>query len=713
VTGGVFSSAALGTWGKPPDDVAWAALGVSVLLALLSIAPRVVHDIVGLEPGADKDQRRRFVSGCAFIAAFLSLGYVAFYLRGGPRIIDATSYFLEGRAFAHGKMSWPITSPSASFRGRFLLFHDPDTLSVIFPPGYPLLLAAGFLVGAPMVIGPLLAGAIVVATYLLARELCEPDDPDAPAIAALAAIFSIVCAALRYHTADTMAHGASALGVTLALTCALRARRTSSLKHFALAGLAVGGVLATRPVSALPIALAVFALCTYPRGSARGFTALGVTVALMVPGIVLLSFAQRAGTGSFFASTQEAYYRTSDGPPGCFRYGFGQGVGCLYEHADFVKAHLASGYGFVAALGTTFRRLKMHLQDVLNFEPLFLLVLCPVFLRAWKSKAGLALAVVVGQVLAYAPFYFDGNYPGGGARFFADVLPIEHVLAAMGVALILPRFAFARRGLFVLALSCAGFAGHAVFDHVALANRDGGRPMYEPDVTRDSQMTHGLLFFDTDHGFNLAYVPGADPDKDILAARIHGDDHDRLLVERLNHPQTRAYRFSEEGPSVTPWVPAGGSMDFWRFEAEAEWPPLAQTGGWADPTSMAGTCASGEKALTVRPSGTEPATATIEVPVASNGRWLVTPRIVRTYGSGRGTLRLVPMGRAMAPEDDKLVWEWSDDEAHGPTPPHETCVELTPRETMLLGYPGAGARWVMTATGGAATLDRTTLKLLR
>jgi hypothetical protein len=707
--GRVFTSVALGTWGKPPDTVAWAALGASIALALLSLAPRSVHDFVGMGAAGDRDQRRRVVAAGAFVAAFLSLGYVSFYLRGGPRIIDATSYFLEGRALAHGQFAWAVPSPTASFRGRFLLFHDPASVAVIFPPGYPLLLAAGFLVGAPMVIGPVIAAALVVATFIVTRELYGPDDPRADGVAMLASAFSIVCAALRYHTADTMAHGASALGITIALACALRGRRASSVAYFLLAGLAVGGVIATRPVSGVPIAIVVYVLAS--EGVKRE-ASLAAAIVATIPGVVLLGLAQRAETGNFFASAQRAYYAVSDGPPGCFRYGFGKDTGCLNEHADFVKAHLASGFRFIAALGTTGRRLKAHLSDPFNFEPLLLLVLLP-SLRCIRSRAGLALALVAGQILAYAPFYFDGNYPGGGARMFADVLPMEHALAAIGVSYIAPRIEFMRRSLFVLALSCGGFALHVAFDHVALAERDGGHPMYEPDVTREAQVTKGLVFFDTDQGFNLAHVPGVNPEKDILAARLRGDDHDRMLLDLLNHPASHVYRFAKGGSTVSTWLPPGGNSDLWRFEAEADWPPLAQSYGWVESAWLSGTCASQERALELHPSSAATAIATIELPVAKSGRWLVTPRIVRTGGHGRGTLRLVPMGRAPLLDDAKLVWDWIDDMPTGQRTARETCVDLVPREAQLLAEaPARGARWVLTATGGTVALDRTTLRLL-
>ena len=78
---------------------------------------------------------------------------------------------------------------------------------------------------------------------------------------------------------------------------------------------------------------------------------------------------------------------------------------------------------------------------------------------------------VLANVLAYAPFYFPGSYPGAGARFYADVLPLEHGL----LALALVRLGIAR---FAPAAMLFGFSLHAVHEHVALAEREGGRPMF-------------------------------------------------------------------------------------------------------------------------------------------------------------------------------------------------------------------------------------------
>jgi hypothetical protein len=56
-----------------------------------------------------------------------------------------------------------------------------------------------------------------------------------------------------------------------------------------------------------------------------------------------LAIAERAVTGSWLGAAQSAYYATSDGPPGCFRWGFGRGTGCLFEHGEFEAGALFAG----------------------------------------------------------------------------------------------------------------------------------------------------------------------------------------------------------------------------------------------------------------------------------------------------------------------------------------------------------------------------------
>ena len=630
----------VGRWGLPPDLPAKLAVALAAVMIGFAFLKRSPILFEGTE--------RRFLAIASVGAGLLSIAYVSSYLHGGPRIIDATTYFLQGRALSHGDFAWQPLDPSASFRGRFLLYRDAadggPSLGGIFPPGYPLLLAFGFLLGAPMIVGPALAIGVVVATYRLARAfgLAEP-------YARAAALLSVACAALRYHTADTMSHGATALAVAVALEQALRGRATT-------AWLAVGYVIATRPISAIPIAIVVAAL-VLRRGSAiaRVRPMLG-----LVPGVALLLLSQRAVTGSWLGSTQRMYYALSDGPAGCFRYGFGADTGCVFEHGDFVAARLPHGYGIGEAFGTTIRRLHHHLLDVANFEPLALLVLVPIGKRRGDRAVRAATALVGLQLLAYVPFYFDGDYPAAGARFFADVLPVEHVLVVMAIVLLAKRI---ERALHLLvAVALAGFAVHAVFPHASLRDRDGGHPMFEKEVLSYASIHQGLLFIDTDHGFALAHDPAARIEDGVIVARKHGDDRDRLVYEKLGRPPTWWYRFDPPATTglVVSWAPPP-SGDTLRFEAEAEWPALAQSGGFAAP-GWTHACASGKRALVLTPDvAGVPAAATIELPVPADADYELTVAVanaripytkVGDAGAPKGALVIDSAG-----VDGRFAWD--------------------------------------------------------
>lgn len=662
-------SAAFGPWQKPPDVPALVAATVGAIMLVASLSKSV--SALFFDPA--KAGKRPW--SLALACALLSLGYVAWYLRGGPRIIDATTYWLEARSIAHGSFSFDVPDPSASFRGRFLLFRD-HLATGIFPPGYPLLLALGFVFGAPLIIGPLLAAAIALVTADIAKRLGGSE-----AVARFAALLSLVCAALRYHTADTMSHGAAALGIALAFSFALR---LDGKRHAILAGLAVGWVLSTR----IPSALGIGAACLFFAWRAKKIPWLALGI---LPGALLLLASQKAATGHLFTFAQPEYYRVSDGPPGCFQ-GFGAGIGCVFEHGDVVRSRLEHGYGIGQILLTSGRRIWKHADDILDGWPL-LLFLVPAIVRTAKSTIqGKAIAAIVGlQILAYAPFYFDGNYPGGGARHLADLLPLEHALVAVAVSKM--TYATFEQRAVAIAGACAVFFGlHSSSGHVQLQQRDGGKPMYEPDEVHKLGATRGLVFVDTDHGFALAHEPGAKADSGIFAARWRDDSHDRLLYDRLGHPVSYLYRFDQPAP-VLSWSPPPAvdeaGRETWRFESEVDWPPLDQSGGYAIPRWASATCASSSRALDLVPT-TASGTVTIALPVPRTDRWRIVPRLLRRPGDGSGKLTIGSVGWSIGPSEAVEI----------------TCVELDPTDLELKE---GEIPVILEAYGGPVALDRIVL----
>lgn len=671
---------ALGAWGRPPDHPAQIALALALVLVATALVPggaTWLGSLLDFSGVGDLARRRRFLGLAAFVSAFLSLGYIAFYLRGGPRDPLAPAYWLAGRALRHAELSWTAVDPQASFRGAQTLAALPDRLAVAVPPGYPLVLAAGFLVGAPMLVGPLLAAGLVLVTWWLTRELAlaaGTTDAQAETLARIAVGLSLVSAALHLFTADTMPFGAAAFAVASALAAALRGRRLAHRGFFALAGLAVGASAAIQPASAVAIGAIVLALAV---GTWSRRTVLW-TVAATMPGAVLLLAAHRAALGHAFASPMAVYAAV-----------FG---------ADTAPAH--------GRLVTLLLRLRAHLEDVDNLEPLALLALVPVLGAGRSRPAGLAALVVLGH-LVVAGVLMPGVAGDASSGAFAAVLPIEHALVALGLAQLVSPSRLVRAALALYAVAAVGFGVHSARAHAARAMNDLGAPRFQPDVLREASVDNGLLYFDDDAGFELAFDPEATASHGILAARLRGDDHDRLLYDQLGHPQIHRYT-NGEGPSVVSWTPTNAGSDTWRFEAESDFPPAAWRDARVSVVEAPAPCASDGHALTVDPVRGGEGSATISLPVprgatpAEPRSWTIAPRAIQMGHAGTATLELVSATEA-AP---LARWTWNDT-ATPPVAPQ--CLDL-PAQTVELGGLRSKVWLVVHASGGAVTFDRTTLR---
>ncbi len=353
---------------------------------------------------------------------------------------------------------------------------------------------------------------------------------------------------------------------------------------------ALGWLIATRPVTGVVgVALALALL--------ERRVALGVVRRGLVPGIALLLLYQRSATGSLLASTQLAYYASADGPPGCFRYGFGRGIGCLYEHGESTcalgerlrlppstRCHSAAALRSTASTSPTQRRSRYSVRWARGSHALT--VECarcssPVSASCSRIHCSTWMAATPVAARDSSPIYSRSSTCCSRSHWYASSgVPWHcrcHLLASPSTVL------------------CASRSPSAM----------AATPCSSSTVLRRAGVGHGLVFVDTDHGFNLGHDPGhqLDAHTSVVVARYEHDARDDwLLWDRLGRPPSFHYSYdpcaSVSHGELTPYLPSVGAAP--RFEAEAEWPPLAVSGGWVQPDFVP--CASNGRGLRLRPT---------------------------------------------------------------------------------------------------------------
>jgi hypothetical protein len=178
-----------------------------------------------------------------------------------PHLEDEVVYLLHARYFAAGKLTLPAPPVPKAFEmylmevagGRW--FPSP-------PPGWPLLLAAGILAGAPYLVNPLLAGLNVFLTWLLLRDLYGRRT---------AALGVLLLAISPWHLFLSMSLMTDVATMTCTLAAALaviRARESGNVGWALLAGAAIGVSSLIRPLQGFITAI-LFGLWAIGLGGRR------------------------------------------------------------------------------------------------------------------------------------------------------------------------------------------------------------------------------------------------------------------------------------------------------------------------------------------------------------------------------------------------------------------------------------------------------------
>lgn len=185
---------------------------------------------------------------------------------------DSSGYANAAKMMVAGRLVQPVEAldrlelPDRFQRVFMPLAHEPGprprTMVPLYPPGYPLHLAAAAILGgwqyAPFFVSPFAALFLVVATYLLARELGLSR-----LLALVAAGILAGCAVLLFQAVQAMSDVVAALWTTAAVLFALRSRKADLWA--AAAGACLGMAVLVRPTNAILLAPLLLAIAWRPK----------------------------------------------------------------------------------------------------------------------------------------------------------------------------------------------------------------------------------------------------------------------------------------------------------------------------------------------------------------------------------------------------------------------------------------------------------------
>jgi 4-amino-4-deoxy-L-arabinose transferase-like glycosyltransferase len=175
-----------------------------------------------------------------------------------PHLEDEVAYLWQAKLFAGGHMSITSPEPRQSYWQPFIVDHEGRRFSK-YPPGWPLLLAAGVLIGQPWVINGFLAMLIIALATRVAREVYDANT------GLVAALLTATSPMMLLLNGSLMAHTAATFwGMLLTLACWRIHRRKAPRQWAAAGGIALGMVASTRPLTAVGLALPCAALSALP-----------------------------------------------------------------------------------------------------------------------------------------------------------------------------------------------------------------------------------------------------------------------------------------------------------------------------------------------------------------------------------------------------------------------------------------------------------------
>lgn len=345
----------------------------------------------------------RSVLGLAALSTSAGALIGVWVLDGMPHIIDGTSYLLQSRTLWSGQLAIAPPMHLELFEHELMQFRVTDAgYFSKYPAGWPLLLGLFDSLGTPWLANALLAGALVLVTYLFVKELSSKR------VAGLSAAIVALCPWLWMNAGTMMPHLASAVWLWLFMWLLLVTIRTQSRAAALLSGLALGTAALTRPADAAFFALPamIATLGWIWRRPEAWLTRLPLVYVGAVPGAVVYLWMNRTLSG------------------GGSTYGDGHGQMLLSQLPKSPMHAIAWVQESWVGVST---------QWFAGALPMAAMVLCGlVFGRSYLRRHWLAMACAASLLLGYGVFVFGGR-AWVGPRWYVPLIPALAMLVAAGL----------------------------------------------------------------------------------------------------------------------------------------------------------------------------------------------------------------------------------------------------------------------------------------
>ncbi|MFZ5912355.1 MAG: hypothetical protein ACOYYU_20310 [Chloroflexota bacterium] len=337
-----------------------------------------------------------------------------------PHFEDEMAYVWQAQAIAGGRMALPSPPQPKSFLTPFVIDYHGQRFGK-YPPGWPAALALGIATGLRDWVNPALAGLGIWLLYLLAKRITSPT------IGLLAVILMLTSPMFWLLSGSLLSHAWS-LAVTLGFALAWldtfsgRGAQVSfpAWITVAIAGLSLGVLALTRPMTAVGVGLPFFIhglvlLARGDRSTRIRVLAVGLLAALV--GVLLFGW-QFAVTGDPLHNPYTLWWKYD-------KIGFGLGYGRWKDGHNLEHAWYNIRYSLMEPNGTG--------DDILGWGNLWCVFL-PFGLWALRRKtaAWLAAGIFPGALLAYVP-YWIGSWQYGPRYYYEGMISITLVSAA-GIA---------------------------------------------------------------------------------------------------------------------------------------------------------------------------------------------------------------------------------------------------------------------------------------